>query len=1131
MSSILVVDHDPSAVSVTSELLRTLGHRVYEATPTDHCLTLVERHHPDLILLGIRPGDVAGSAFIRGLREKPELSGTFIVGISSSRAETQIPPDQPHYVDGFITRPVSDPEFVSRVQGFLQLKQAQDALRRSESRFRRVIERNADGIVIVSRDGRVRMCNQASLRLFRLDQDALMGRDLGFPLTAGECTEVEVPHGDGDYTIMEMRVVDIEWEDDLAWLASLRDVTERYDAQQELQASNRALRLISACNETVLHASDEQELLEQICRTAVTIGEYDLAWVGLAETTPGNPLRPVHWAGEGAGFIGAAELSWDAGVRTGLAPAGEAIRRATPMVYADASEMPHLSAEVEPAIQQGYGRLLYLPLCNEQGAFGVLGLYGWESQRITDEELALLQRLSRNLAFGIEHVRTESEKQRVQETVLKVASGVSASVGTEFFEQLAVNMNQALGSVITMVARVSMGEDPTAETLSVMVHDEARENFEFRLAETPCLEAFDRGSVMLRELDGSEFPWHNVEWPEVNAGVIWRLDNSAGQPIGFVITLFAWPLEEESFVYNTIQIFASRAAAEIERRNTDVRIRDQASLLDKAQDAIIVLGMDQRVLFWNQSAERLYGWGAEEAFGQPLESLVADSRDQFSKTFVRVLQEGEWKGEIAQRHRDGHSLIVEGRWTMVRDDDDRPQSMLVINTDITQRKEQEREIEKLAFFDPLTRLPNRRLLVDRLQQALVASGRNGQVGALLFLDLDNFKILNDTLGHDLGDELLRQVAVRLRHAVRQSDTVARLGGDEFVVMLPEMDPVSSNAAEQAALVGDKILKVFSAAFELSGQEFFVTTSIGIALFGDRATSVDQLLKRADLAMYQAKEGGRNSMRFFDDHMESEVADRAAREKELRRAINDNEFVLFYQPQIDFEQGVTGCEALARWQHPERGIIGPAEFIPLAEETGLIVDLGRAVISAACEQLVMWSRSAETAGLTLAVNVSARQFRHPEFVTDIRRVLDDTGANPNRLKLEVTESLLLDDIEQVVEKMASLRELGVTFSLDDFGTGYSSLFYLKTLPLDQLKIDQSFVRDILEDANDAVIARTVIRLGQSMGLSVIAEGVETREHLDFLRDNSCLAYQGFYFSKPIPASELADYLREGNYELT
>ncbi len=485
-----------------------------------------------------------------------------------------------------------------------------------------------------------------------------------------------------------------------------------------------------------------------------------------------------------------------------------------------------------------------------------------------------------------------------------------------------------------------------------------------------------------------------------------------------------------------------------------------------------------------------------------------------------------------QGHSDGREFALQTSkgnfWfeislTRKRDTQDGEPRFIVLSRNVTQRKASEDEINKLAFFDPLTSLPNRRLMVDRLRQALAVSTRSGRLGALQFIDLDNFKTLNDTQGHDMGDLLLQQVATRLTACVRQGDTVARLGGDEFVVMIEELSDNREEAAALAETIGEKLLAAISVPYRLAGLEYQITPSIGITLYSDHEQSTDELLKQADLAMYQSKAAGRNTLRFFDPAMQAVITTRVSLEKDIRQGILKDQFVLYYQPQINRDGRTVGAEVLLRWPHPERGMVSPVDFIPLAEDTGLILPLGNWVMETACTQLALWAQNPLLQDLTLAVNVSARQFRQPDFVPYVIDLISYTGVNPKRLKLELTESLLVNDVEETKTKMTALKQHGVGFSLDDFGTGYSSLSYLKRLPLDQLKIDQSFVRDLMTDPNDAAIALAVITLGHALGLTVIAEGVETQAQRDHLHSQGCDAYQGYLVGRPMPLTDFENRL--------
>ena len=448
-----------------------------------------------------------------------------------------------------------------------------------------------------------------------------------------------------------------------------------------------------------------------------------------------------------------------------------------------------------------------------------------------------------------------------------------------------------------------------------------------------------------------------------------------------------------------------------------------------------------------------------------------------------------------------------------------------LREEVAERKQMEEQVREMAFSDPLTGLPNRRMLMDRLEQALVTASRLGHQDALLFIDLDNFKALNDTLGHDKGDALLRQIATRLKACVRDGDTVARLGGDEFVVMLQALSDEPLEAAKQVHIVATKILRVLGQNYELDGHGHHSSASIGCTLFGGLPREkLEEPLKRAELAMYQAKAAGRGALRFFEPEMQATVNARATLEAELRHAVAFGQFVLHYQPQSRGDGRLSGVEALLRWQHPQRGLVWPDEFIAVAESSGLILPLGRWVMETACQQLAAWAERPETSHLTMAVNVSARQIKQSDFVPTMLSILATTGAKAERLKLELTENVLVDNVEDVIRKMTELKAKGIEFSLDDFGTGYSSLSYLKRLPLYQLKIAQDFVRDILTDADDAAIAKMVVALTESIGLEVIAEGVETEAQRALLAGLGCHNYQGYLFSQPLPADALEVFLK-------
>ncbi len=570
---------------------------------------------------------------------------------------------------------------------------------------------------------------------------------------------------------------------------------------------------------------------------------------------------------------------------------------------------------------------------------------------------------------------------------------------------------------------------------------------------------------------------------------------------------------------------------------TDSTIAEQelqlAATTFNSHAGILITDKSGNILRVNPAFEAMTGYSASELVGQNPRILRSRRQDEafYSSMWSILAETGRWSGELWNQRKDGHLYAEMLTITAVSNEAGEITHYVGTTQDITERKRAEARIEHLAYYDDLTKLANRRLLRDRLQQEIAVARRRGVYGALLFIDLDQFKHLNDSLGHPVGDELLRQVAKRLKDMVRAEDTVARLGGDEFVLILPAEDKDLSRVSFEAQAVAEKIRVHLAESYDLNGHQYHINASTGIVLFPESDEDADDVLKHADSALYRAKEDGRNTVRFYQPSMQAAADSRLSLEKDLRDALEHGGFQLHYQPQVDNEGRITGAEALIRWPHPQRGMVSPNLFIPVAEETGLILEIGSWVLRTAVQQIYEWRRNSGIEQLCrLAVNVSPREFHQGGFVDQVLGICEEVGVPPDCIELEITESLVMNKISDTIEKMDKLRSRGVRFAIDDFGTGYSSLSYLKRLPLDLVKIDQSFVRDIVSDPNDAAIVDTIIAMTSHLGLGVIAEGVETVEQLEFLKERGCTSFQGYYYSLPVPAEELERLLCARNLPL-
>lgn len=716
--------------------------------------------------------------------------------------------------------------------------------------------------------------------------------------------------------------------------------------------------------------------------------------------------------------------------------------------------------------------------------------------------------------------RDITEVRRGQDALRGLVAATARESGDEFFRSLVRHMARMLDVEHALVAE--RGIDGTdMHTLAVWSNKSFRENFSYPIAGTPCerLLAAERG-ILAERISGDCCPLPLCEDNPVRGFLGATLRDSHGNSVGTLIVLSKRELQGNAEFAQLISIFADRAAMELMRQHSEAELRLAASVFQSSAEGIMITDGDHRIISANAACEPITGYAPGELIGETPRILRSGRHGEefYGDLNAALARDGQWTGEVWNRRKDGH---VYPQWmtvTAVSDANGRVVNYISSFFDISARKEAEARIHFLAHHDALTGLPNRVLLQDRIHQAISSARRKNVRVAVLFLDLDRFKLINDSLGHDFGDAMLEQVAARLSRSLREGETVARLGGDEFVIVLPSL-----THSEDASVVANRLITDIGRPLDLKGQSFHVTTSVGISVFPDDGDTVETLLRNADTAMYHAKELGRNNFQFYTEALNAIVTERVLLENDMRRGLEQHEFVVHYQPQIDARSGqVIGAEALVRWHHPAKGMISPARFIPVAEDTGMIVPLGEYVLHEACRQAAQWARTLPVP-LRMGVNLSARQFAMSNLFEAVQRTLEDTGLVPDRLELELTESMLMERPEDAAALLQRLSALGVRIAIDDFGTGYSSLSYLRRFAIDRLKVDQSFIQDLSSDPNDAAIVRAVISLAHTLNLEVIAEGVETLDHLHRLREWGCFDVQGFLFSKPLPASEFEAFV--------
>jgi diguanylate cyclase (GGDEF)-like protein/PAS domain S-box-containing protein len=971
----------------------------------------------------------------------------------------------------------------------------------------RLVAENLHDAILVNVGGRHVFANRRACELLGYAPEELLGTTLEDLVHPGEMEMIRdrfrrrmlgepVPNQyetvfvtrAGEPVPVEIVASKTTWRGEPAGLISLRDIRHRRQVERQVQQLNRLLATISAIHRMMERETDSTALLARTCEILVQQGEFRMAWIGFVDLGQGT-VRPVAQAGFAGDYLEKTEIRCDDSPR-GRGPTGTAIRTGRRVVNNDTETNAQFAPWREQARALGYRSSAAFPLRVRGDVVGAVNAYADEPNAFGPEEIALLEDLTADVGYALQALDEAAEHRLAEERLAATAHELGEILDNLQDTYYRTDGDGRLIRVSPSVADL-LGYTPSEligrRLAELYVEADGRERF---LAALQSAGGNLKGyEARLRHKNGAEV------WVSTHSR-FWRDEHGAILGVEGV----------------TRDVTRQKAA--------QAQTLKLSSAVEQTADSVVITDRDGRIEYVNAAFEAATGFSRAEAIGQNPRLVRSGRHDQefYRQLWETILAGRPYRNVIINRKRDGSLYHEEKTITPIKDETGRITHFVSTGKDITQRMQAQERLQYLAYHDVLTELPNRALFMDRLEHALSRTTRGLSRLALLFLDVDRFKVINDTLGHDVGDRLLQTVARRLKESVRDVDTVARVSGDEFAILLEDVD-----AMDDLTAIARKLLEAFARPFEMPHRELFVTTSIGVSVFPNDGRDALTLLKNADTAMYRAKEAGRNTYQFYSADMSARAVERLALETGLRRVLEREELLLHFQPQVDLKSGrPVAAEALVRWRHPQIGLIQPAEFIGLLEDTGMIVPVGEWIMRTACAQAREWQRHG-TRPVRVTVNLSARQFSTPSLPDAVTRLLDEFGIRPELLEFEITESVLMQHAPSTIEMLTRLADMGCRIAVDDFGTGYSSLAYLKRFPIHVLKIDRTFVRDIPDDPDDAAIVSTIVAMAHTLKLEVVAEGVETDKQLAFLRACGCDIMQGNLFSRPLAADALIQLL--------